>query len=210
VSCSATLNIEGDSAYFAIGCLDGFPFPEHAGACGTVKAKTPHTISFRPLAERDLPLLHVWLSRPHVAEWWGPAPTLAEVVEEYRPLTLGELPVQGFIASHADEAVGFIQAYQPVAFHHEGWWLEEHDPGVRGIDQFLANEHQLGRGLGTAMVREFVARLFENPAVTRVQTDPSPDNGRAIRAYEKAGFVAAGEVDTPDGRALLMYCTRPA
>ena len=94
--------------------------------------------------------------------------------------------------------------------HDDGWWLDEHDPGVWGIDQFIAEPTLLGRGFGTAMVRAFVARLFENPAVTRVQTDPSPGNARAIRCYEKAGVRAVGEVDTPDGPALLMYCDRPA
>ena len=57
-----------------------------------------------------------------------------------------------------------------------------------GIDLFLADAGRLNQGLGTEMVRQFVARLFEDPRVTRVQTDPSPDNPRAIRCYEKAGF----------------------
>ncbi|TKW78599.1 MAG: GNAT family N-acetyltransferase, partial [Bradyrhizobium icense] len=35
-------------------------------------------------------------------------------------------------------------------------------------------------------------------------TDPDPENPRAIRAYEKAGFEKAGLVDTPDGTSLLM------
>ncbi len=35
-------------------------------------------------------------------------------------------------------------------------------------------------------------------------TDPDPDNPRAIRAYEKAGFEKVHLVDTPDGTALLM------
>ena len=30
----------------------------------------PVIFSFRPLTRRDLPLLHEWLNRPHVAEWW--------------------------------------------------------------------------------------------------------------------------------------------
>jgi aminoglycoside 6'-N-acetyltransferase len=37
-----------------------------------------------------------------------------------------------------------------------------------------------------------------------VITDPSVANARAIRAYAKAGFRRHGEVDTPDGRELLM------
>ncbi len=52
------------------------------------------------------------------------------------------------------------------------------------------------------MVRAFVEKLFEDPTTTRVQTDPSPTNPRAIRCYEKAGFRRVGEVDTPDGAAL--------
>jgi aminoglycoside 6'-N-acetyltransferase len=39
-------------------------------------------------------------------------------------------------------------------------------------------------------------------------TDPDPGNGRAVRAYEKAGFEREGLVDTPDGPALLMVRNR--
>jgi RimJ/RimL family protein N-acetyltransferase len=91
----------------------------------------------------------------------------------------------------------------------EGWWEDETDPGARGIDQFLADGERLGQGLGRAMVRAFVAELFRDPAVTVVQTDPSPDNPRAIRCYAAAGFEAVGEVLTPDGPAWLMRCRRP-
>lgn len=105
--------------------------------------------------------------------------------------------------------IGYIQSYTAMG-SGDGWWTDEQDPGVRGIDQFLANAGDLGRGLGSLMVRTFVDMLFMDPAVTRVQTDPSPQNHRAIRAYEKAGFSAVGEIDTPDGRALLMIRERPA
>src|SRR3954453_3787094 len=90
----------------------------------------------------------------------------------------------------------------------EGWGPDEEDPGVRGIDQFLANSGQVDHGVGTAMVRAFVQHLFADPAVTRIQTDPSPENRRAVRCYEKAGFRATDVLDTPDGPALLMFCDR--
>src|SRR5262245_60070839 len=103
--------------------------------------------------------------------------------------------------------IGFIQSY--VAMNSgAGWWPAERDPGTRGIDQFLADEADLGRGLGSAMVRAFTDRLLAQPDVTRVQTDPSPANSRAIRCYEKAGFESRGVVDTPDGLALLMIRER--
>lgn len=154
-------------------------------------------------------MLLEWLARPHVAEWWGPSPTREEALEEFLPIIAGNPNHRVFIAHRDNRPTGLIQFYVATAFHHEGWWLDEHDPGVRGIDQFLANAGELGRGFGTEMVSAFVKMIFENPTVTRIQTDPSPGNDRAIRCYTKAGFVASHEADTPVGRGLIMYCERP-
>jgi RimJ/RimL family protein N-acetyltransferase len=164
-------------------------------------------VSFRSLTVGDLPLLHEWLSRPHVAQWWGPAPSLAEVEEEYGAYIDSASSVRPYVALAEEIPIGYIQSYV-VMGSGDGWWPDERDPGARGIDQFLASPELLGRGLGTAMVRAFVQRLFADPQVTRVQVDPAPENRRAVRCYEKAGFRAVGEVDTPDGRALLMICER--
>ncbi len=164
---------------------------------------------FEPIVEQDLAMLHEWLQRPHVAQWWGPA----EPIDELREYCLGEdaepNATRAFIAWHAGQPIGFIQAYV-VMNSGGGWWTDETDPGARGIDQFLANESQLGRGLGSSMIRAFLDQLFANPVVTVVQTDPYPTNERAIRSYARAGFRVVGNVVTPDGPALLMRVTRPA
>lgn len=152
-------------------------------------------MEFRPLTAADLPLVATWLARPHVAEWWG------------GPLEL-DPGVRQFLAFLDAEPIGYAQSYQAVACHRDGWWLDVDDPGVYGIDQFLAGGSRLGQGLGTRMVRAFVAQLFADPRVTRVQADPSPANARAIRCYEKAGFHRVREVVTPDGPALLMHRDR--
>lgn len=165
-------------------------------------------LSFRPLRADDLPMLHAWLARPHVRHWWGEPPSPAELSEDLLP-TGAEASTRGYIALHDSEPIGFIQSYV-VMGSGDGWWEDETDPGARGIDQFLAHADQLNRGLGSAMVRAFVEQLFEDPAVTQVQTDPSPQNERAIRCYRRAGFEPRGEEDTPDGRALLMVCRRPS
>ena len=152
-------------------------------------------------------MLHDWLTRPHVAEWWLSMPTLADVIDDFTPLTDAAESTRGYIALLGGEPIGFIQSYV-VLGSGDGWWENETDPGARGIDQFLSDATQLNQGIGRAMIRAFVDGLFLDPAVTKVQTDPSPDNTRAIRCYERAGFVAEGEVMTPDGRALLMYRER--
>jgi len=171
-------------------------------------AGTVARLSFRPVQADDLPMLQMWLGRPHVRKWWGEPSSLAELADDFLPKTHEQASTRGYIALGDGEPIGFIQSYV-VMGSGDGWWESETDPGARGIDQFLAHADQLGQGLGSAMVRAFVAQLFEDPAVTKVQTDPSPDNERAIRSYRRAGFEPQGEVDTPDGRALLMVCRRP-
>ena len=148
-------------------------------------------------------MVHRWLRRPHVAQWWLDPPTLLELERDYLPREKNESSTRAYIALLAEEPIGFIQSYVALG-SGDGWWELETDPGTRGIDQFLANPDQLGHGLGSTMVNAFVEQLFQNPAVTKVQTDPSPDNLRAIRSYQRAGFVIDSEIMTPDGPALLM------
>jgi aminoglycoside 6'-N-acetyltransferase-1b/aminoglycoside 6'-N-acetyltransferase-2 len=157
-------------------------------------------------------MLHTWLNRPHVGEWWGgedARPSLEEVQSHYRPRIQAIDAVTPFIAMLGNRPIGYAQSYIAMG-NEDGWWEGETDPGVRGIDQLLANAEDLNKGLGTALVRSLVRLLFSDPAVTKVQTDPAPHNARAIRCYEKAGFTAQGVVATPDGPALYMVQTRKA
>ena len=169
-----------------------------------------HSLTLRLMTEQDLPLLHDWLNRPHVVEWWGgeaQPPSLAEVLEHYAPRVLSQDAVTPYIALWAGEPMGYAQSYVALG-SGEGWWENETDPGVRGIDQLLAHPDQLNQGLGTQLVRALVERLFADLAVTKLQTDPAPNNRRAIRCYEKAGFVQQGLITTPDGPAVYMVQTR--
>lgn len=164
------------------------------------------SITFRPLREADLPLLTNWLGRGHVREWWSgneSAPDIEYTRTKYLPRMDETSSARAYIAMLEDEPIGFIQSYVALGCG-DGWWEEETDPGVRGIDQFLCDSGRLGQGLGTRMVNAFVQRLLAEPGVTKVQTDPDPANARAVRCYEKAGFRPVRRLNTPDGPALLM------
>lgn len=167
-------------------------------------------VTLRLMTERDLPMLHDWLNRPHIVEWWGgdaQRPTLDEVLAHYRPRVLAEEAVTPYIAMLDGAPIGYAQSYVALG-SGEGWWEDETDPGVRGIDQSLANASLLNHGIGTRLVLALVDLLFADPAVTKIQTDPHPSNRRAIRCYEKAGFVQQGVISTPDGPAVYMAQTR--
>jgi len=169
-------------------------------------------VTLRLMTEDDLPMLHEWLNRPHIVEWWGgeeERPTLDEVRQHYLPRVMAEESVTPYIAMLGEEPIGYAQSYVALG-SGGGWWESETDPGVRGIDQSLAYPTQLNKGLGTKLVRALVEQLFADPAVTAIQTDPAPSNHRAIRCYEKAGFVQQRVITTPDGPAIYMFQSRHA
>jgi aminoglycoside 6'-N-acetyltransferase len=152
---------------------------------------------FSPVTRSDLPLLYQWQRQPHVLEWWDDPDDLEELAE-----ALEDPFNRRFLVQLEGFAIGYIQAYDPHGWpdHHFA-----HQPaGVRGVDQFIADENLLGQGHGAAFVRQFCDRLFAEGAPV-VVTDPHPANFRAIRAYEKAGFsIYGGPVNSAWGSCLLM------
>lgn len=169
----------------------------------------PSEFSFRAVAEADLPLLQEWLTRPHVAAWWDDPGSIDQLRDDYVTHAHEPRATLAYIASRGGRDVGFIQCYCVMGCGG-GWWEDETDPGARGIDQFLVDGAALSQGIGRALIRAFIQRVFADPAVTVIQTDPDPTNERAIRCYVAAGFRPVGTVATPDGDALLLKIDRLA
>jgi AacA4 family aminoglycoside N(6')-acetyltransferase len=172
---------------------------------------TTSPVTLRLMVDDDIPMLHDWLNRPHIVEWWGgeaERPSLEEARAKYLPRILAAERVIPYIAMVESTPIGYAQSYVALG-SGGGWWTEETDPGVRGIDQSLADPELLGKGWGTKLVSALVDLLFLDPAVTKIQTDPAPNNARAIRCYEKAGFRQVKTVVTPDGPAVYMLRERP-
>jgi len=138
-----------------------------------------------------------WLEAPHVAQWWrDPDEQFALVSED-----LDHPAMDQFVVTADDRPFAYLQCYDPTAWSNNG--LGTHPQGTRGIDQFIGESDMIDRGHGSALIRNFVDGLL-NAGTPRVVTDPDPENIRAVRAYEKAGFQKVSLVETPDGRALLM------
>lgn len=156
-----------------------------------------HDFAFRAMTADDLPMIRDWLAEPHVAAWWGDAAEQFALVAG----DLGDPAMKQFIVAADGRPFAYLQCYDPAAWPQGGLGVQP--AGTRGIDQFIGDPAMVDRGHGSAFIRVFVDGLLEN-GTPRAVTDPSPDNARAIRAYEKAGFQKQGLVDTCDGPALLM------
>jgi len=148
------------------------------------------------MSETDLPLVKRWLHEPHVREWWhDPAEQFERVTGHATDPDLTQ-----FIVYSDDRPFAYLQCYR-LSDWHVGFGLQPE--GTRGLDQFIGEPDMMGRGHGSAFVRQFADRLLADCA-PRIVLDPAPNNARAIRSYEKAGFQRTTIVHTPDGPALLM------
>lgn len=153
------------------------------------------SLTLRPCNEDDLDLLAQWFADPAVFRWWGGEPlTREEVAAKY---TGRRCPrVESHIVELRGQAIGYIQ------YHLEG-------PGQAGLDMVLLPEFR-DRGFGPQVARAMVAHLQSTFGWTDITVDPSLDNPRAIRHWQKAGFEIEREwPDHPDGPAVLMRLGGP-
>ena len=126
------------------------------------------------MTEHDLAMLYEWLNRSHIVEWWGgeeARPTLADVQEQYLPSVLAQESVTPYIAMLNGEPIGMPSRTLLLEAGTDGG-KKKPIRGVRGIDQSLANASQLGKGLGTKLVRALVELLFNDPEVTKDPNGP--------------------------------------
>jgi aminoglycoside 6'-N-acetyltransferase len=155
---------------------------------------------FRPFGSADFAMVRQWLAMPHVVEWWGDPDEQFELVSS----DLAEPAMEQFIVATQGplgEPFGYLQCYDLRAWADAG--LGPQPDGTRAIDQFIGKPDMIDRGHGSGFIRSFADELLQR-GIPRIITDPDPENSRAIRAYEKAGFVRDRIVDTVEGPALLM------
>nr|AGC09669.1 putative GCN5-related N-acetyltransferase [uncultured bacterium] len=143
-------------------------------------------------------MLAAWLAEPHWAEWWdeGLEASLAGIRE-----AMESIETEPLIVELDGRPIAYLQSYDPHL--EDGHPYQDQPFGTLGMDISIGPPDLVGKGHGSAIVRQFVDMLFEEGA-PRVVIDPHPDNRRAIRAYEKAGFRAFDTRTTVFGPALMM------
>jgi ribosomal-protein-alanine N-acetyltransferase len=141
----------------------------------------------RPMTPEEIPLFHQWVNNPDVMpHWYGRnAPkSLEELLEDWKPFYFdGSAPQMGrcFMIEVEGEPIGMI-AYNKI------------DPQARKveIDILIGDSKNWNKGYGTDAVRAFLGYLFNELRLHRVEVAASGNNPRAIRCYQKAGFVKEG------------------
>jgi RimJ/RimL family protein N-acetyltransferase len=131
---------------------------------------------FRPLTTKDYPLLLEWLAKDHVKQWWNDGDdTLEKVARHYGKSTDTVKFILLENKNGKEKPIGYFQYY----FASES---------SIGIDQFIGEVSYLNRGIGEQTIKLFVEMIKQQHQPDSIILDPSPENKRAIRCYEKVGF----------------------
>ena len=158
--------------------------------------------TFRDLTPRDLPMVARWLEEPHLKEWWGDP---VEAIEEIEA-AIDDISTEPLIVELDGRPIAYLQNYDPHL--EDGHPYQDQPTGTLGLDMSIGDPALVGKGHGSAIIRQFAAQLFDEGA-PRLIIDPDPANGRAIRAYEKAGFRHIDTRNSQYGPAHLMALDAP-
>jgi len=196
------------------------PCDRYPTCCCAHLPQAMHRVTFRPLAETDLPTVARWLEQDHVKAWWRDPSTLAAVEAHYLPAIRGEEPTDLFVVVDGTRDVGLVQSYRTA--DHPDWArtlaATGHAlPTSAGIDYLIGEPDIVGRGVGSEVVVAFTAHVLARHAdVDRIVATPQLANRASCRVLEKAGYelLWTGQLDSDDpsdaGPAALYVRTRSA
>lgn len=139
-------------------------------------------IRLRSATIHDLATLKHWDEQPHTIHS-DPNDDWNWEVELLRDMPWREQ----LIAELDGRPIGFVQIIDP--YEEETHYWGEVEENLRAIDIWIGREEDLGKGYGTIMMQQALARCFKDPQVKAVLLDPLASNVRAHRFYERLGFV---------------------
>jgi aminoglycoside 6'-N-acetyltransferase len=147
-----------------------------------------------------------------VKRWWDEGtktPYPDAEIADYREAIQGEDPTYRYVAHIDGRPVGLLQHYR-IADDPEYAEALALDEDAIGVDLFIGEADLIGRGHGSAMLRQFLRDVaFPFHGIEVCVIGPSVKNVSAIRAYEKVGFRPLREVQIPGepGPEFLMRLT---
>ncbi|MFF4306326.1 GNAT family N-acetyltransferase [Streptomyces sp. NPDC001601] len=165
------------------------------------------TFTFRPLDPlQDAELLHRWVTHPKAAYWMMQDARLEDVERAYIQIAADEHH-HALLGLGEDGEPAFLMEYYDPA-HRELAGLYEPEPGDVGMHFLTPATDTPVHGFTRAVITAVVARLFADPATRRVVVEPDVGN-KAVQALNEAvGFVPVREIQKPEKKALLSFCTR--
>ncbi|MER5875727.1 GNAT family N-acetyltransferase [Streptomyces sp. NPDC001910] len=164
------------------------------------------TFDIRPLDPvEDAPLLHRWVTHPKAAFWMMQEAKLQDVEREYMAIAASEHH-HACLGLLDGEPVFLMERYDPRYIELVG--LYEPEPGDVGMHFLVAPTDTPVHGFTRAVITAVMEDLFADPATRRVVVEPDVGNKAVHALNEAVGFVPEREIQKPEKKALLSFCTR--
>jgi hypothetical protein len=155
--------------------------------------------------DRDMAMLHGWVTHPRSAFWQMQDATVADVAREYADIAAN--PHHDAFIGLADNAPQFlVERYDPR--HSPLAGLPELADGDVGMHVLVAPTDDPQHGFTRAVMRAVMRFCFADPAVRRVVVEPDARNSAIAVLNAAAGFVVLRHVELPDKTAALSVATR--
>jgi RimJ/RimL family protein N-acetyltransferase len=142
-------------------------------------------ISLRPMRPEEVELIHSWVNLPEILPfWYGRVKSLPEVKADYTTdYFTDDDPYTGrcFAIETVDIPIGMI-CYNRI----------DRDNRNVDIDMLIGDKKYWNLGLGSDALKTFIRYLFTHFGLNRIWLGSYVYNERALRTYEKAGFMREG------------------
>ncbi|MFD8571801.1 GNAT family N-acetyltransferase [Streptomyces sp. NPDC059639] len=168
--------------------------------------RTLGRLTLRPVdPQHDAELLHRWVTDPKAAFWLMQDAKLEDVEREY--MSIAAHPHHdAFLGLHDGEPAFLMERYDPRYVELAG--LYEPEPGDIGMHFLTAPSETPISGFTRAVITAVMEHLLTDPSVERVVVEPDVRNTAVHALNEAVGFVPERELDKPEKKALLSFCTR--
>ncbi|AYN41196.1 N-acetyltransferase [Streptomyces dangxiongensis] len=164
------------------------------------------TFTFRPVdPPKDAELLHSWVTHPKAVFWMMQDASEADVERAYAEIAADEH--HHALLGLRDGTPAFLMEWYDPA-HRELAGLYEPRPGDVGMHFLVPATGTPVHGFTRSVITAVLAHLFEDPAVARVVVEPDVRNTAVHALNEAVGFVPEREIQKPEKKALLSFCTR--
>jgi RimJ/RimL family protein N-acetyltransferase len=143
-------------------------------------------VNLRAVETSDYVLLCQWLNQSDVMLYWGrPGNTVSvdEVARSEQAQAARGNSRKYIIETHEGHPIGQIDYYDLDWQARSAW-----------VSILVADANYWGNGYGTDAMRALLSYLFRQLGLHRVTLTAHESNERAIRSYEKNGFVREGKL----------------
>ncbi|MEV6342294.1 GNAT family N-acetyltransferase [Actinoplanes sp. NPDC051851] len=158
--------------------------------------------------DRDLAMLHGWVTHPRSVYWMLQGATVEQVRAEYQGI-VDNPHHHAWIGLDDDGTPLFLaETYDPA--HSELAPHYDVRPGDIGMHVLVAPPTRKRSGLTSAVMRAVMDFCFADSRVDRVVVEPDVTNEAIARKNAEVGFVVVKDVPLHGKTGRLSFCTRAA